>query len=427
MTESPPIDPAALAELDAVVLGWRHKAIGPAGQGLRCAEFLAGRPHLSDFQTPLLTLDRQALTRNRELMARWCAEAGVDIAPHGKTTMAPSLWAEQLAAGAWGITLANFAQLRVARAFAVRRIQLANSLTDPSAVAWAAREASGDGVTLISWVDSVDTVASLQRDLGDAVLSVCVELGGAGGRTGARGIDAALAVARAVAAAPGLRLAGVAGYEGALAHDASPASLAAVEEFLLAMRGLHERLLAEDLYEGEEILVTAGGSAYFDQVARILSPCASDRVRVQVRAGAYLIHDDGFYRALSPLRRSGREAFQSAMHAWARVVSAPEPGLALLDAGKRDVSYDEGLPEPQRISASLGGPSRALTGGRIEAVNDQHAFLRFDPSMEKVRIGDVIRLGLSHPCTALDKWTIIPVLDGGGDDPLVLDLVQTFF
>ena len=130
MTESPPIDPAALAELDAVVLGWRHKAIGPAGQGLRCAEFLAGRPRLSDFQTPLLTLDRQALTRNRDLMARWCAEAGVDIAPHGKTTMAPSLWAEQLAAGAWGITLANFAQLRVARAFAVRRVQLANSLTD---------------------------------------------------------------------------------------------------------------------------------------------------------------------------------------------------------------------------------------------------------------------------------------------------------
>ena len=60
-------------------------------------------------------------------------------------------------------------------------------------------------------------------------------------------------------------------------------------------------------------------------------------------------------------------------------------------------------------------------------MNDQHAFLRFDPSTAEVRIGDVVRLGLSHPCTALDKWTIIPVLDGGGDDPLVLDLVQTFF
>ncbi len=427
MLVSPPIDPAALAELSAVVLDWRHKAIGPAGQGLRCAEFLAARPHLSDFPTPLLTLDRPALTRNRELMARWCAEAGVGIAPHGKTTMAPSLWAEQLAAGAWGITLANFAQLRVARAFGVRRLQLANSLTDPSAVAWAARAVSGDGSTLVSWVDSVDTVAGLQRGLGDAVLPVCVELGGAGGRTGARGVDAALAVARAVAAAPALRLVGVAGYEGALAHDASSGSLAAVEQFLLAMRELHERLLAEHLYEGDEILVTAGGSAYFDQVARILAPCASDTVRVQIRAGAYLIHDDGFYRALSPLSRSGGEAFRSAMHAWARVVSAPEPGLALLDAGKRDLSFDEGLPEPQRISAALGGPSRELPGARIDAVNDQHAFLRFDPAAVEVRIGDVIRLGLSHPCTALDKWTIIPVLDGDGADPLVLDLVQTFF
>src|SRR5690242_17839889 len=111
MIESPPIDPAALAALDAVVLGWRHKAIGPSAHGLRCVDFLAGRPRLADLQTPLLTLDRQALTHNRELMARWCAASGVEIAPHGKTTMAPSLWAEQLAAGAWGITLANCAQL----------------------------------------------------------------------------------------------------------------------------------------------------------------------------------------------------------------------------------------------------------------------------------------------------------------------------
>jgi D-serine deaminase-like pyridoxal phosphate-dependent protein len=428
MIESPPIDLAGLAELDAVVLDWRHKAIGPAAHGMRCAEFLAGHPRLSDFQTPLLTLDRQALTCNRELMAGWCAESGVGIAPHGKTTMAPSLWAEQLAAGAWGITLANFAQLRVAHAFGVRCVQLANSLTDPSAIAWAARVVANDELRLVSWVDAVDTVETLQHALGEAVLPVCVELGGAGGRTGARGVDAALAVARAVAAAPGLRLAGVAGYEGALAHDASTASLAAVEEFLLAMRALHERLVADDLYETAEVLVTAGGSAYFDQVARILAPCASDSVRVLVRAGAYLIHDDGFYRALSPLRRGGREAFRSAMHAWARVVSAPEPGLALLDAGKRDLSFDEGLPEPQRISTRLGGPSRELSGARIDAVNDQHAFLRFDPATVEVRIGDVIRLGLSHPCTALDKWTIIPVLDAAdGDDPLVLDLVQTFF
>jgi D-serine deaminase-like pyridoxal phosphate-dependent protein len=97
-----------------------------------------------------------------------------------------------------------------------------------------------------------------------------------------------------------------------------------------------------------------------------------------------------------------------------------------LDAGKRDLSFDEGLPEPQRIAASLGGTSRELTDARIEAMNDQHTFLRFDPTTADVGIGDVVRLGLSHPCTALDKWTIIPVI-ADGDDPLVLDLVQTFF
>ena len=103
------------------------------------------------------------------------------------------------------------------------------------------------------------------------------------------------------------------------------------------------------------------------------------------------------------------------MHAWARVVSRPEPGLALLDAGKRDVPFDEGLPEPQLAADALGAPTRPLAG-EITAVNDQHAFLRLDPA-DPLRVGEVVRLGLSHPCTAFDKWRWIPVTDGAGRRP----------
>ena len=129
-----------------------------------------------------------------------------------------------------------------------------------------------------------------------------------------------------------------------------------------------------------------------------------------LRSGAYLVHDDGFYRGISPLSRPGAagEPFRSAMHAWARVVSRPEPGLALLDAGKRDVPFDEGLPEPQLAADQLGAPTRPLAG-EITAVNDQHAFLRLDPA-DPLRVGQVVRLGLSHPCTAFDKWRWIPVV-----------------
>src|SRR3954447_9556664 len=109
-------------------LDWRFKAVPASAWGRTVAEFLADKPSLEDLGTPLLTLDAIALDHNLRTMADWCADAGVDLAPHGKTTMAPALWHRQLAAGAQGITLANLAQVRVGRAFGLRRIHLANTL-----------------------------------------------------------------------------------------------------------------------------------------------------------------------------------------------------------------------------------------------------------------------------------------------------------
>ena len=439
MDTSEAISATAVASLAERRLDWRHKAIPAAANGITHAEFLAAKPALAALQTPLLTLDAQALQGNADHLAKWCAGKGVLLAPHGKTTMSPQLWAEQLNRGAWGITLANFAQLRVARGFGVPNLQLANSLTDPHAIQWVAEQDS----TILSWVDSVDTVALIERTLAgtDSVLDVLVELGAHGGRTGARGVDAALEVARAVDAAEHLRLVGVAGYEGSLAHTADDAGLAAVRGYLAKMRLLHEELLAAGLYGSGSVIITAGGSAYFDDVVTVLSPCISTtaeaaptvshslKVDLMIRSGAYIIHDDGFYRGISPFSRAGNQPFSPGMYGWARVVSQPEPGLALLDAGKRDLPFDEGLPEPQFIGSTLGGAMEALVGAEITSVNDQHSFLTFNPDTTTVRPGDVVRLGLSHPCTAFDKWTVIPVLADStpGGDQTVVDLIHTFF
>lgn len=431
---APAIAADAGARLADVPLDWRHKAVPATAHGIKHRDFLAAGPTLADFQTPLLTLDAVALRSNVDRLAIWCAENGVLLAPHGKTTMAPQLWAEQLNRGAWGITLANFAQLRVAREFGVRRLQLANSLTDPHAIEWVAAVATVE-MPILSWVDSARTVDVINRTLeasgSTAVLDVLVELGGTGGRTGVRGVDGALDVARAVAASPHLRLVGVSGYEGSLAHTANSGALAAVRGYLGQMRQLHERLLTEGLYGTNEVILTAGGSAYFDDVVDVLSPCITSEggasVKLMIRSGAYIIHDDGFYRGISPFSRHGRQPFKAGMHGWARVVSQPEPGLAILDAGKRDLPVDEGLPRPQLIGPALGGTMQPLVGADITAVNDQHCFMTFDAGTTTVRPGDVVRLGLSHPCTALDKWTVIPVLADTEADQAVVNLIHTFF
>ncbi|WP_426999042.1 amino acid deaminase [Pseudarthrobacter sp. N5] len=429
-----------VAALNSIRLDWRHKAVPAAAAGLAAGDFITAGHRLGELQTPLLTLDAKAMRNNVERLAAWCDHHGVLLAPHGKTTMAPQLWAQQLKRGAWGITVANFAQLRVAREFGVRRLQLANSLTDPHAIEWVAGVATAEE-PILSWVDSTVTVEVIERTLeaagSSAVLDVLVELGGTGGRTGARGIDAAMDVARAVSASSSLRLVGVSGYEGSLAHTADPDSLATVRGYLGEMKQLHEKVLAGGLYGADaDIILTAGGSAYFDDVVDVLSPCisagtaggpAGRGVELMIRSGAYVIHDDGFYRGISPFSRDGSEPFAAGMHGWARVVSQPEPGLAILDAGKRDLPVDEGLPQPQLIGPALGGPMQPLKGASITAVNDQHCFMTFDAGTTAVRPGDVVRLGLSHPCTAFDKWTLIPVLADSDQDQTVVDLIHTFF
>ena len=227
-----------------------------------------------------------------------------------------------------------------------------------------------------------------------------------------------------MAASPHLTLAGVAGWEGALATDTSAASVLRVRDFLSRMVELHALLLSRGQYQTDEIVLTAGGSTFFDDVADVLGAVRGPDVTVLLRSGCYLTHDDGIYRTTSPLSRAGTP-FTAALHVWARVLSRPEPGLALLDAGRRDVGSDAGLPEPQLVAGDLGRPPRPLLGAQISALNDQHAYLRLPPDSD-LRVGDVVRLGISHPCTTFDKWRWIPVI-GPGDNPLLLDLIPTYF
>jgi D-serine deaminase-like pyridoxal phosphate-dependent protein len=386
----------------AEVLGPWAKSFPVSSWGMTAREFLDSEPHRSAFATPLMTIDRGAARHNVDLMAGWLRERGLEIAPHGKTTMAPQLWRQLLDAGAWGITLATAWQVQVARANGIERVLLANQLIDPVALRWLATELADPGFGFACWVDGVDTVAAMRSALSGVALprpiDVVVELGGEGGRTGARTVAVAEAVASAVQAAPELRLVGVGGYEGSYGDTRSARHLDAIERYLDDLVDLHDRLAFDDTP-----IVTAGGSAYFDLVAEKLGPLVG-RATVMLRSGAYQLHDEGFYQGITPLG-----GLRSAIHGWARVISRPEPGLAILDGGKRDFPYDLGLP--------------TTPAGEVLKVNDQHAYLRGAPEL-----GAVLRLGLSHPCTAFDKWRLIPVVeDADAADPLVVDLVRTWF
>ena len=418
-----PINRGAVRALDHQPLDWRFKGIPVRWWGRTPAQIVAQRPNLFDAGTfgPMCVLLADALTHNLGTMATWCSERDVELAPHGKTHMSPQLAARQLDAGARAITVATIAQAAVYRAFGVGALMLANELVDDAGLRWLATELDrDDDLQFVCWVDSVRGVELMTAALAGARrrVDVCVEVGLAGGRSGCRSPDATDRVGRAAAASPRLRLVGIAGYEAARGHDLSPTGTAVVAEHLADIRMAAMRLA--DLFETDRIIVTAGGSTYFDAVADALTGWpAGMSVRTILRSGCYLTHDHGLYARTSPLTRDGRSdlcpaGLHPALRLHAQVASRPEPDLAILTLGRRDVAFDQGLPVPLDLPDSA-----------VVKLNDQHAFLKLGSGdRSHANVGAWLRLGISHPCTVFDKWKLIPVLDA---QERVVALIRTFF
>jgi D-serine deaminase-like pyridoxal phosphate-dependent protein len=404
-------------------LDWRFKGF-PAAVGVTVGTIGAQGWNLlaGDVPLPALVLKESALAHNIELVSRWCAERGVLLAPHGKTTMAPQLFERQLAAGAWAITAANAAQVRICRAFGVSRVFLANELVEPVSLRWlASAMASDPAFDFYCLVDSLAAVEVMASTLAEASrpVQVLVEVGYAGGRTGCRTTEDALAVATAVRRASPLELAGVEGYEGTIAHDRAPEALVAVDAFLRRLRETALEFDRRGLFAARERpLLSAGGSAYFDRVVEHLCGDWLGRpVDVLVRAGGYLTHDDGLYREVSPLAGGLRPALE----AWGVVLSRPEPGLVIAGLGKRDVPFDIHLPLPRLVHGSDG--LRAVSELEVFDINDQHVYVHV-PESDPIAVADLLGCGISHPCTAFDKWRLLPLVD---DEYTITGAVATFF
>lgn len=426
-----PLDSLLDMQVDGLTKGYPQdrpplplRAVGEQGWSLR----------RGDLGMPAALLRRPALDQNQAFMREFLRRTGASLCPHGKTTMAPQLFHRQLADGAWGITLATAQEARVGVAYGVRRILLANQLVLPGEVAWAQGALDDDpGLDLLVLVDSVEGVERLAAQArGRRPLPVLVELGYPGGRTGARSAEEALRVARAARASPRLALRGVECFEGLFQSADAAADAARVRQLLADLTALGAQVEAEGLVEAGELVVTAGGSAYFDLVAEAFErqPFRGP-ARLVLRSGCTLTHDSGLYRRLVarleerlPERWRAPRSLEPAIEIWSAVLSCPEPGLALLSMGKRDVAHDVDLPQPVRWLRPGGPPpAPAPEGWRIDRLNDQHAYLRLPPD-GPLRPGDLVGCGVSHPCTTLDKWQLLFAVDG---EDRVVEAIRTFF
>ena len=370
-----------------------------------------------DCPLPLAVLREDALSANSAWMMAFARRHGLLLAPHGKTTMAPALFQRQIGDGAWAITVATSQQLHIALAAGVRRIIFANQPVGRAIDACFQALLRDAGLELYVLADSLEGVALLSTAAGGtaanaAPLRVLVEIGSRGARTGCRDIAGATAVARAIAAAPGLHLAGVEAFEGVLADTA------AVAELLGRVAASARAIDALGLFESEVVL-SAGGSAFFDLVAEGLQSLQLSRPLLRVlRSGCYLTHDHFGYagdlqRVLQQHRVELPEGgLRPALELWTYVQSRPDRDKLLLTLGKRDVGYDMALPQPVAWfrPGVMQAPATMPQGCQLVRLNDQHAHLSIPPD-SIFAVGDMIGIGIAHPCTTFERWQVLMLID----------------
>jgi D-serine dehydratase len=374
--------------------------------------------------TPLMIVRRSALEANIELLADYCRRHNAFLAPHAKTTMSPEIIGRQLKAGAWAITVANVSQAIALGSHAGARILIANEVVDPASINWLNSVNGASGLKVYCYVDSVEGARRLGAGITSSVLDILLEIGVPNGRCGVRSEADARSVAGAVAAQSSLRLVGVATFEGIIGTDRRDADTEkAVRQCLSRTREIARGLAADGVFRGaESVLLTAGGSAYFDLVVDELGrPIAGINTKLVIRSGCYVTHDHGAIARLTPFHAPD-PTFRGAIEVLSSVLSCPESGLAICDIGRRDVPFDAGFPVTLWMKCRASGAVRLARNIEVVRLNDQHCYLKLEDT--KVAVGDVISFGISHPCTAFDKWRVIPLVDDNLD---IVELIHTVF
>ncbi len=258
-------------------------------------------------------------------------------------------------------------------------------------------------------------------------LNVLLELGVEGGRTGVRDeeqLNAALAALDRWNNS--LALCGVEIYEGVLDDESL------IRAFLDRALAVTRKLAAAKRFRRSPILLSGAGSAWYDVVAEMFTSAAlGDAIEIVLRPGCYLTHDAGVYREaqMKVMQRNSvanqmQAGLLPALQIWAYVQSIPEPEKAIVAMGKRDASFDAGLPIPaQQYRPSDVAPKAAPSHWRLTRMMDQHAFMKIEQK-DDLRVGDMVAFDISHPCLTFDKWRALPVLDA---QYRVIDVIRTFF
>jgi D-serine deaminase-like pyridoxal phosphate-dependent protein len=329
-----------------------------------------------EIDTPALLIDLDALEANIVTMADFCRQAGVAVRPHIKTHKTSAIARMQLDAGALGLTCAKLgeAEVMVDEADA-RDVLIANQIVGPIKIARLIRLAhKADLMVAVDDATNVAQLGAAARAEGVA-LRVLVEVDIGMGRCGVRPGEPALALARRVAETEGLRFAGLMGYEGHLVTLADEAERAdKVRAAFGPLIETKQRLEADGLPVG---IVSGAGTGTYALTGRIPGV-------TEIQAGSYVLMD----RTYSQVEGL---PFHQALMLLTTVISRPTPDRAVVDAGRKSITVDLGLPQPRNWPAL-----------EVVHLSEEHGKLRLAKPGKEPKIGDKLELVPSHVCTTVN-------------------------
>jgi len=341
---------------------------------------------IEGIDTPALLLDLDAFQRNLDRMAGFFADRPVSLRPHAKTHKCPEIALRQLGAGAIGITCAKLGEAEVMAQSGITDILIANQIVGPIKV----NRLTQLGLTcdLIVAVDYGPNIAELSEscETKGVALRVLVEVDVGMGRCGVESAGAALALARQVADAPGLRFAGLMGYEGHLVMLPDP------EQRLIKVREATGKLQeAYDLLQQHGLtpeIVSGGGTGTYDMTGT----CAP---MTEIQAGSYVLMDTTYLKI--------RPEFEPALTVLSTVVSRPTGSRIVTDSGLKTVSKEFGWPQV------IGHP-----GVAVQSLSEEHGKLSvMSPESVTLEPGNKIQLIPSHVCTTINLHDNLYITQGG--------------
>ena len=360
--------------------------LGPNEALIGAAEFAR------ELSTPALLLDLDAFETNLRTMADAVARAGRRLRPHVKAHKSTEIARRQLAAGAIGLCCATVREAEVMAAAGLDGILVTTPIVAPTMIARlaAARQRVGELAVVADCEAGVDALVALASP--DRPLGVLVDIDMGQSRTGVTDIDAAVRVARRIAAQPGLHYRGVQAYYGQLQHVPTLAErLERLRERWARLASFLDALRAAGLAAE---LVSGGGTGthHLD---------LTEGPFTEIQAGSYPFMDRQYGAVeLAP----GSPPFRTALTIATRVVSTVQPDRVIVDAGLKAMATDA-------------GPALVASGAPAEAtylfMGDEHGALRCPHGSGRPKLDALVTLIAPHCDPTINLHDRIHVVRSG--------------